>query len=301
MNKKVALVLSGGGARGYAHIGVIRALEDRGYEIVSLAGTSMGALVGGIYTGGGLEAFEKWVKEADIKEIMRVLDFSLHEPGLIKGEKIMQKIAGMLSTDKIEKLSKPYVAVATDLKNRREEIFMQGSLIRAMRASIAIPTVFTPVTEDNKILVDGGIMNNIPVNHVERKNAGLTLAVCVNAPVPVDKTQRLILEKYNKPRSEYAKKRKRILEWLNKRHLLSRKKEKTEAEENMGTKEIIDRSLHLLIYHSSLEIIKDYPPDLLINFSRDLASTFDFLKAEPLIEIGYQTAMRVLENYEKSI
>ncbi|WP_319501058.1 patatin-like phospholipase family protein [uncultured Draconibacterium sp.] len=185
MNKNIALVLSGGGARGMAHIGVIEELEARGYTITSIAGTSMGALVGGIYAAGKLTEFKEWAISLDRHDMFRMVDFSFGGNGLIKGEKVLSKIQEFIPDALIEDLPIPFSATAVDLKHREEVVFTKGSLFSAIRASISIPSVFTPITSENAVLVDGGVMNNLPISNVKRTDGDMLVAVRVNAAIPV--------------------------------------------------------------------------------------------------------------------
>jgi len=180
MSKKVALVLGSGGARGYAHIGVIEELEARGYEIACIAGCSMGAVVGGIYAAGKLDEYRTWIENLDYLDLLRLVDpsFSL---GAIRGEKVFGRIRDMVGKINIEDLPIPFTAVATDLTNQQEIWFQEGSLELAMRASAAIPSLFTPVMQGNRMLVDGGLLNPLPIVPVVSAHCDLIIAVNLNA------------------------------------------------------------------------------------------------------------------------
>ncbi len=151
------MVLSGGGARGIAHIGVVEELEKRGFEIRSIAGTSMGALVGGIYAVGKLQEFKNWLYTLDKLDVFKLIDFTLSSQGLIKGDRVFKKMKEFIPDKNIEDLKIHYAATATDIINNKEVVFNQGSIYDAIRASVAIPTVITPVKQDDTLLVDGGV------------------------------------------------------------------------------------------------------------------------------------------------
>lgn len=175
--KTVALVLGSGGARGYAHIGVIEVLEEQGYEIIAIAGCSMGALVGGIYAAGKLQAYKDWVTGLSQFDLFKLLDFSLSSPGAIRGEKIFAVVDKMLEKVRIEDLPIAYTAVATDLLAHKEVWFQEGSLSRAIRASVAIPSFFTPVMIGGRVLVDGALLNPLPIIPTIAAHADMILGV----------------------------------------------------------------------------------------------------------------------------
>ncbi len=290
MSKPINLVLSGGGARGIAHIGIIEVLEQKGFEIATIAGTSMGALVGGVYAGDGMAEFKTWLFNADIKQAVRMLDFSFKLPGLIKGEKIMHRIEQMLTIKQIENLKIPYTAVATDLNQNSEVDFTDGNLIEAIRASIAIPSIFTPVYKDRQILLDGGLVNNIPLNRLP-DNGLPVVAVCANADIPVTNDLQQIMHTNQKDETDYNQKLSKIRQHINK--MLRHKKPN---DKTLGYTEILDRSLHLLIAQVSNQIIARHQPDLLINIPRKLAGTLDFLKAEKIYNAGLYLGEKAFEN-----
>ncbi len=160
---KVNLVLGAGGARGFAHVGVIEELHARGHEVVGVAGTSMGALVGGVLAAGGLDGFTAWVRTLTRTDIVRLTDLTLGAPGLIRLQRVMREVHRFIGDVRIEELPIPYTAVATDIDAEREVWFRHGPLVAAMRASIAIPAVFTPVRIGERLLVDGGLLNPLPM------------------------------------------------------------------------------------------------------------------------------------------
>ena len=180
MKKRVALVLGSGGARGYAHIGVIEEIERRGYDIACIAGCSMGAVVGGIYAAGKLDEYRNWIESLDYLDVLRLVDVSFRL-GAIRGEKVFGQIRKIVGEITIEQLRIPYTAVATDLTNQQEIWFQEGCLHQAMRASAAIPSLFTPVMQGNRMLVDGGLLNPLPIVPVVSSHCDLIIAVNLNA------------------------------------------------------------------------------------------------------------------------
>lgn len=173
----MALALGSGGARGYAHIGAIQVLTERGYEIVSIAGSSMGALVGGLHAAGVLDGYVEWVLTLSQLDVVRLIDPSISSPGAVKAEKVFGRVRDLLAGARIEELAVPFTAVATDLRARREVWFQRGPAYPAIRASIAIPGVFAPVVLDGRLLVDGGLMEPLPVAPTASVRSDLTLAV----------------------------------------------------------------------------------------------------------------------------
>ncbi|MCF4994963.1 alpha/beta hydrolase [Pseudomonas syringae] len=180
MKKRVALVLGSGGARGYAHIGVIEEIERRGYDIACIAGCSMGAVVGGIYAAGKLDDYRNWIESLDYLDVLRLVDVSFRL-GAIRGEKVFGQIRKIVGEINIEDLRIPYTAVAADLTNQQEIWFQEGCLHQAMRASAAIPSLFTPVMQGNRMLVDGGILNPLPIVPVVSSHCDLIIAVNLNS------------------------------------------------------------------------------------------------------------------------
>jgi len=293
MKQKVALVLSGGGARGMAHIGVIDVLKEQGFKISSVAGTSMGALIGGVYALGKMEAYKDWVCTLDKMKVFGLVDFNFSGQGLIKGDKLFNKMRELVADANIEDLPIPYTAVAADIINKKEVVFTKGSVWDAIRASIAIPTVLTPVKTETGILVDGGIINNLPIDHVKRTRGDILVAVDVNSYVPVDEPPVLNVEPEPK-RSPYQE---RIKEFYNYLHKTS----PSNHEEKFGYLDVINKTLSFMTHHSTQLSLEKYSPDILINISHDCCGTYDFYKAGEMIETGKHAAIKSLEAYKNSM
>jgi NTE family protein len=294
MKQKVALVLSGGGARGIAHIGVIEELEKQGYEITSIAGTSMGSMVGGVYALGKMEEFRDWICTLDKRKVFSLLDFTLSKQGLIKGDKVLNKIRDFIPDTRIEELPIPYAAVAVDLINKKEVVFREGSLYHAVRASIAIPSVLTPVKGEHSLLVDGGVMNNLPMNHVHRTEGDLLVAVNVNADVPPYKPATVDKEA-SKKHSLYQEKIKDFYNQLLKRH------PQEHEDDNLGYFSLLSRTIDLLTMQMANLALQNYHPDILVEVSHESCSIFDFYKAEEMVETGRQVARETLNSYRSKL
>lgn len=292
-NKKVALVLSGGGARGLAHIGVLEELDRQGYEITSLAGTSMGALVGAVYIQGKLAEFKEFILTIDKIHLWKLLDISFKQPGLIKGEKAFAMMKKFIGEGAIEDLKISYAAIAVDLLSNEEVVFREGNLLEAIRASVAIPSVFTPVRKEGKVLVDGGVLNNIPVNHVRRRKGDFLLAVDVNSLVKVPQS---FLDNYSKTVHSLKYKK-------NIRHF-----KKTIKDEHSipGVKKlsyftVLNMTLGSLIGSVSKIHLDKNPPDLLIDVPRGVGGLFDFYNANKFIELGRFQAKKALAKYRRDL
>lgn len=291
MKKTVALVLSGGGARGIAHIGVIEELEKRGFTIVSITGTSMGALVGAVYALGKMELFKKWMFSLDKIKVFNLVDFTFSTQGLIKGDRVLNAMKEFIPDINIEELSIPYAAIAVDLLKKEEVVFTSGSIYEAIRASISIPSVLTPVKKDDALLVDGGVLNNIPVNHARRFPNDVLMAVNVNADIPVYKLP-VSKNENNSGHSVYQEKIKSFYQQL---HLINPQNK----EENLGYFDLINKTIGLMTNHISEMSLQKYAPDILVKISKESCGTYDFYKAEELVEIGRYAAINSLNEYEK--
>lgn len=299
MKPRITLVLSGGGARGIAHIGVIEELERRGYEIASIAGTSMGALVGGVYADDAMPPFKEWMLSLDKWKIFRLVDFTLGRQGMVRGDKVFNKMKDFIPDTLIENLRIPYVAVAVDLIGKKEVVFREGSLFDAIRASVSIPSVFTPVRTKDALLVDGGVLNNIPVNHARRIPGDLLVVVNVNSIIPFSRPK-ISREEDEKQKRAYQKKIEEFQSHLQK-ILPHNPAEKNSQgnEEKMGYFNLIEKTVGLMTDRLAQLAMKDYSPDILIEVSHEACGTFDFYRAGEMVEIGRGATVRALNLFEK--
>lgn len=285
MRKKVALVLSSGGARGVAHIGVIEGLLERGFEISSIAGSSMGAVIGAVYAAGKLEVFREWITNLDRLDVIRLMDFTFSAQGFVRGERVFNEMSRFMGELNIEDLPIPFVAVATDVTEGREVVFRKGNLYEALRASAAIPSVMKPVWKDGHQLVDGGVLNPIPIQHVHREEGDILVVSDVNADIPVPAE----MKKEPAVNQRWAA----IIERWN---LFS---EKQPREKGLSYFDIITRSVDLMQDRISDFIIQDMKPDLVVKTSRYTCSTFEFYKSDSLIQCGRSQLKMLLENADK--
>ena len=282
--KNVALALSSGGARGLAHIGAIEELEAQGYHISSIAGCSMGALIGGVYAAGKLNEFREWMKTIDRKKMLGLIDFSLSLNHIVKGTRIIEAIMEFVPDVNIEDLPIPYCAVATDLKAGREVMFRKGSLFKAIRASISLPSFYEPVMLNDMILIDGGIINPLPLNRVKRQTGDILVGVDVSGhdyKAQWDEMHRLT----SMQKSDTSLKTK-ILDMLIPDNI----------EFNYYT--VLSRASSLMIRQNSILMAQLMTPDILIDIQMNRYGTFDFDKSEKLIAIGRQKALQAIYKHQ---
>ena len=287
MAKDVALVLSSGGARGLAHIGAIEELKAQGYHITSIAGCSMGALIGGVYAAGKLEEFREWMKTVNRKKMLELTDFSFSINHLAKGERIIGAIMEFVPDMLIEDLPIPYCAVATDWRQGREVVFRKGSLFEAIRASISLPSFYEPVQRDGMILIDGGVTNPIPMNRVARHEGDILVGVDVSGHD---------YEAKSEVQQELAERRKRTTS-LSKQIL--NKLIPDNLEFNYYT--ILSRVSSMMIRQNSILMAQLMKPDVLVDIQMSRYGGFDFNKSEKLIAIGRQKTLQALKKYQSSV
>lgn len=274
--KNVRLVLGSGGARGMAHIGVIEELEKEGFIISEVVGCSMGAVVGGIYCAGYLADYKHWLIKLSRLDVFRLLDFTLSAQGFVKGERVFKAIEEFIGDHKIENFKIPFTAVAADITYEKEVHYRSGSLFRALRASIAIPTVFTPVKEGKSQLVDGGVLNPLPMNLVKKEPGDRIVAVNLNANIPytpnnfvAEKEPAAYLKMFNAIQSSFPK-----------------FDSKTDNIENLGLFDLLNKSYDLTQDRLTELMIDIHKPDLVVNVSRDACGVFEFYRANEIIEAG---------------
>jgi NTE family protein len=314
---RVAVALGGGGARGYAHIGILEVLRERGYDIISIAGSSMGALVGGLFAADGLDAFSAWVRGLTHRDVLRLYDLSPRAPGAIRAERIFARVSDILGDARIEDLPVEFTAVATDLTAGEERWFQEGPLDAAIRASVALPGFMTPVVMNGRLLADGGLLNPVPIAPVVSARADLTVAVAVSGRhrTSADTTAAAV-----RPPGGYRGDVLRrtaaqvldsdVLRGIGTRLAARRStppdttteaiaEEVTQVFEalpaGLRTLDVMELSLqavHTAVMRQTLSV---HPPDLLITVPRSSCRTLDFHKAEELIGLGRRLAVEALD------
>ena len=325
---RAAVVLGSGGARGYAHIGALEVLAERGFEVVSVAGTSMGALVGGVAAAGKLDEYTEWARSLTQREVWRLLDINIVSPGgAIRAERIITKVGEILDGATIESLPIPYTAVATDINARREVWFQRGPVEHAIRASIAIPGVITPAVINGRVLVDGGLINPIPIEPTAAASADLTVAVSLSGmrtsggqTTPVKESSEPV------PREEWTTRLRRsaaeVLESERVRALTSRfggqardldgdaplpasavagiahtpSEVLVMGQSDLGLVDLLNMSFETMSALISRYRMASNPPDVLVTVPSNAVRTLDFHRAAEMIELGRQLTTEALDH-----
>ncbi len=293
--KTVSLVLGSGGARGLAHIGIIEWLNEHDLEIASIAGASMGALVGGIYAAGRLDVYKTWVRALQKTDIIRFLDFAFSTSGLFKGDRIMTVLRDMVGEFDIEDLPISFTAVATDVERQREVWLSQGPLFEAIRASIAIPTIFTPYQYEGTKLVDGGLLNPVPIAPTFKDMTDLTVAVNLNSPhrrgdEALVRRPRPEPEPGDELKGGYRKKINRFLDGL-------QDVVKQRARSELDVFDLINKSFETMQNAIANVKLAAYAPDVIINIPRDACASFEFHRADEMFDLGHRMAESALSGY----
>ena len=282
--KNVSLVISCGGAKGLVGIGVIEELERRGYNISSVAGTSIGSVILGIYASGNLKAYKKWMLSLGRLDVFRLMDFTLSTRGVIKGKKVFEEMKNFFPDTLIEELPIPYSAVAADVNTFKEVLFKNGSLHHAIRCSISVPSLMTPVINGNQILVDGGVVNPLPLSTIKRTKNDILIAVNLNH---FDSSFRNKISPFS---LDYPI----IKQMLN--YFSSSAKKK--AAGNMVT--FLHKTAYIMMSQLSENSIEKYKPDVLINIPYNICGFFDYHETKKLIQVGVDKTIDALNNYENN-
>jgi NTE family protein len=325
---RVALALGSGGARGYAHIGVIEALRARDYEIVGIAGSSMGAMVGGLQAAGRLDEFSDWAKSLTQRTILRLLDPSISAAGVLRAGKILDAVRDILGPVSIEQLPIPYTAVATDLLAGKSVWFQRGPLDEAIRASIAIPGVIAPHALDGRLLADGGILDPLPMAPIAAVNADLTIAVSLSGSeaggnreaepgATVEWLNRMVRSTSALLDTAAARS---LLDRPTARAVLSRfggadswtdDPDADEVDEvdpddiadvpgvpKLGSFEVMNRTIDIAQSALARHTLAAYPPDVLIEVPRSTCRGLEFHRAVEVIDVGRALANQALDAFE---
>lgn len=281
--RRVALALAGGGARGVAHIGAIEELERRGYEIAAVAGTSMGALVGGMYAAGHLEEFKEWMCSLDRYKVFGLVDFTFSAEGLVKGSRVIDAMKELIPDMRIEQMRLPFTAVSADLLTGREVVIERGGLYDAIRASIAIPSVFRPVHRDGMVLTDGGIVNPMPVNRVRREAGDLLVAVDVCAPFAVEGSGAV---GGSVPAAGV--------------NAIGAGRAALRKLPSLNYYKLITASTEIMTQHLTRLMCRLYRPDVLVELPADRFGLFEFYRSREIAEAGAAVARQALDRFEAS-
>lgn len=288
MKRNVALVLASGGARGIAHIGAIKELEHSGYRISSVAGTSMGALIGGIYACGKIDLYERWLEVLTRRRVFELADFTLSTSGILKGRRIIEELKTFIPDIPIEKMDIPFTAVATDIKSESEVVFDSGSLFDAVRASISIPSLFTPVQAGERLLIDGGVTNPLPLDRVKRTDGDILVAVDVSAPSRA---------KEHKADVETSEEGNSIMERIRRKALVALH-EQDEQQPSYNYYTLLSQASSIMIQRISALMVRIYKPDILVSIPGDTYGTLEFHKAQQIMEMGRRSMREAIEEYE---
>jgi NTE family protein len=316
----VALALGSGGARGYAHIGVIEALRARGYDIAGITGSSMGAMVGGLHAAGRLDEFADWAKSLTQRTILRLLDPSISAAGVLRAEKILDAVRDILGPVTIEQLPIPYTAVATDLLAGKSVWFQRGPLDAAIRASIAIPGVIAPHEVDGRLLADGGILDPLPIAPLAAVNADLTIAVSLSASEMIDdrdaepgatvewltrmvRSTSALLDTtavrslLDRPTARAVLSRFGADTWSDNADVEQPKADREDTPEvpKLGSFEVMYRTIDIAQSALARHTLAAYPPDLLIEVPRSTCRSLEFHRAAEVISVGRALANQALD------
>ncbi|AZL85341.1 serine protease [Aliivibrio salmonicida] len=291
MGKTVSLVLGSGGARGLAHIGVIRWLEEHDFTIVSVSGCSIGTVIGGFYAAGKLDEFEAWMRTVTKLDIVSLMDFNWGKGGLIKGDKVMNRLGHLLGDLNIEDLSIPYTAVAADISNEKEVWLQKGPLLQAMRASISLPLYLMPIELNGRTLIDGGVLNPVPIAPTFGDHSDITLAVNLAGEMThqiddfADK-QIDISEAESEDDMSFHRK---VSDYFGS---LTAKTSRID----LGMYDIANQAFDAMQSTIARQKLAAYPPDITVEIARDACGTFEFERTAEMIDLGYQKTEEVLKH-----
>ncbi|MFW0791272.1 patatin-like phospholipase family protein [Gordonia sp. CPCC 205333] len=329
--RRVAVALGSGGARGYAHIGVLNELDARGFEVVTVSGSSMGALVGGLYSAGKLDDYVDWTSKLTQLDVVRLLDISLSKPGVIAAERILARVREILGDVMIEELPIPFTAVATDLNAGRSVWFQRGSLVDAIRASIAIPGVISPHVYDGRVFGDGGILDALPISPTTSVISDLTIGVILGSDgVPDMGFEPAAVDTAVRPDTIWRRSSRTFMDSDFMRSVRDRFGSEghlpdgdpaepipdaaggavvdagpaviadpgAEVLAKMGRFDVLSRSLDIMQDTLTRYQLARTPPDLMIRVPRKSVRTLDFHKAGEMIELGRRLAAESLDRLD---
>ena len=288
-SKTVSLVLGSGGARGHAHIGVIRALHEMGFEVRNISGCSIGSVIGGIYAADKLDTYTEWAFQLTRGDVVKLLDFSFSLRSIFKGERIFDVLKDLVGDRKIEDLDKRFTAVATSLEDEEEVWLNSGSLFTAMRSSTAVPGVFSPVKLNGNTLVDGGLVNPLPIAPTLNDSTDFTIAVNL-AGIDQDYTPPDAAEEKAEEKNSY---RDKIADFLSG---LRDDDAPGDADSDLDAADLLVKSIDIMQGAIARFKLAAYAPDKTIDIPRNACSFFEFHRAEEMADLGYDRACKVLKD-----
>jgi len=284
----VSLVFGIGGARGLAHIGVIQWLNENGYDIRSISGSSIGALIGGIYAAGKLDVYTRWVLALERLDVVRLLDPAFGRSGLFKGERIIGVLRELIGDVNIEDLPVSFTAVATDLESGEEVWLREGKLFDAIRASIAPPFIFTPFDYAGRTLLDGGLVNPVPIGPTDDDTNNITVVVNLSGPAEVRSAA-----PSPAPTARRDRYRKRVRDFID-----NLQQSSTTAIPSRGMFDIAFASMEAMENTIARLRLAAYAPDVTIVVPRNACGYFEYWRAAEMIALGRERAARAFAAIE---
>ncbi|MEZ8285989.1 serine protease [Vibrio splendidus] len=288
MEKTISLVLGSGGARGLVHVGIIRWLIEHGYQIKSISGCSIGALIGGVYAAGKLDEFEEWVTSIDQSDMAMMLDFSWQSSGIFKGDKIIDTLRGLIGEISIEDLPIPYTAVAANVADEKEVWLQSGSLFDAIRASISLPLFFTPHVINGEVLIDGGVLNPVPIAPTFSDKTDFTLAVNLGGEPEMLQQEVIPVSLPTKESNLHEK----VVHFID--NLGSSVKSKMSF--NFAAYDIANQAFDAMQSTIARQKLAAYPADITLELPRNACGTLEFDRSQEMIDRGYHLAQAKLGN-----
>ena len=288
MAKTISLVLGSGGARGLVHVGVIRWLIEHGFEIKSISGCSIGALIGGVYAAGKLDEFEEWITSIDQSDMTMLLDFSWQSSGMFKGDKIIDSLRQLIGEIAIEDLPIPYTAVAANVAEEKEIWLKSGSLFDAIRASISLPLFFTPHVINGEELIDGGVLNPVPIAPTFGDNTDVTIAVNLGGEPELLKQEVTPVSLPTKESNLHDK----VAHFID--NLGNNVKSKMSF--NFAAYDIANQAFDAMQSTIARQKLAAYPADITLEAPRNACGTLEFERSKEMIDRGYHLAQATLGN-----
>jgi NTE family protein len=272
---------------------VIEEMLKNDFEIVSIAGTSVGSLIGGLYANGHLSEFKNWILNLDQSKVFDLVDLTFNSQGFVKGDRVFDEMRKFIPDVNIEQLMIPFVAVTADLNSHEEIRISRGKLFEAIRSSVAVPSVLTPMNINGQLLVDGGVVNPLPISAIPKANADLIVAVDLNSiekyvPIEVEKEGRI------QDKEDWMERMRKTYSISFKEYFFTSNKAKT----RLNYFDIINSSFELMQDKLTEVVLERYQPDMLVKIPRTSASTFDFYKGEELIAYGRQAFKQSFNEFQ---